>query len=130
MKTYTIDSPKGTHWRTVPCAAVDCPVSASGWETRVDETTPLGARQAAYIRNHAARPYKERIENGISVFVFPAGAECFTEHRERTGRPDLFIVRGGDWRGIIGQPKIHDRPEHWVEDFAEHQDTINQQLGR
>jgi len=129
MKTYGIAATQPGHWRTVSCAQTDCAVSASGWRTSVDEATPLGLRQAAYIRHRAGRAFQELREGTLTVFVFPPGEECFTEHRIRGDRPALYLVRGGDWRGIIGQPTIYDRPDQWVDDFATHQDRINHQLG-
>lgn len=125
MKTYSISAPQDSHWRSADCAEIGCKVSEAGFMVKVDEASNLGVRQAAYIRHKAGRPYKERREAGLTVFVFPPGSKCFQEHRVRVGRPELYIVRGGDWRGKIGQPRVHDSPEHWVEDFAEHQERLS-----
>lgn len=127
VKTYGITSPLDTHWVDASCADVSCDVQASGWQTFIDERTNLGERQAAYIRKLAGRPFTEhRNEHGVTVFTFPAGAECFQQHRRRVDRPEIFIVRGGDHRGNPrGDVTVHDRAEHWVEDFSEHQDALN-----
>jgi hypothetical protein len=40
-------------------------------------------------------------------------------------RPELYVVRGGDWRGNPrGEVRRHSGPDSWVNDFAEHQDRI------
>ncbi len=130
MKTYAIDSPKATHWRTVDCDEYGCATSAAGWQTVVDEATNLGQRQAHYIRQLAGRPYTVTNTNGLTVFLFPAGTECFQEHQVKVGRPDIFTVRGGDWRGIIGGTRTHDTPDNWVDDFAEHQDNLATRLNQ
>lgn len=127
MKSYLIASPRDTHTRAARCVEVDCDIQKSGWETFIDEGTALGQRQGYYIRKVAGRQFSEAPnENGITVFTFAAGSECFTEHRVSIDRPEIFAVRGGDWRGNPrGEPaRIHDRPEDWVEDFAEHQDAL------
>jgi hypothetical protein len=77
----------------------------------------------------AGRPFTERTEDGEIVFTFQPGTPCFrvSTHRVKTGRPELFIVRDGDWRGNpTGQHRRHTRPEFWVEDMSEHLDQIKQ----
>jgi len=128
-KTYAVDIPAGTHWQPVPCEAVDCEVQAAGWVTAVDETTQLGRRQAAYIRHQSGRPHTEtRGPGGATVFTFAPGTQCFTTHRERIDRPELYIVRGGDWRASTGIIRRHVSGVEWREDFAEHQATIADQI--
>lgn len=124
MKTYAIASPKGTHWRKASCDEVGCKPHANGWETKVDETTDLGRRQAHYIRRESRRPFKERREAGLTVFTFPAGTECFAGHQVRTDRPELFLVVGGDHRGNPRGERIEHTPENWVDDFATHQERL------
>ena len=85
-------------------------------------------RQAWYIRNQSGRRFTEDRDQapGLTVFVFEAGQTCFDagRHQTRLERPELYIVRGGDWRGHTGNERKHTRPEHWVEDFAEHQQQL------
>jgi hypothetical protein len=46
-------------------------------------------------------------------------------------RQPLLIVRDGDWRGNpTGRRRLHTKPEHWVEDFKEHQGKINDAIER
>lgn len=136
MKTYQVTSPLTTHFRETSCAEVDCPNHANGWVTAVDESTDLGARQASYIRRTCRpavapsapgmRRYTEtRTEAGWTAFRFDAGQECFGQHRLPLDRPEIYIVRGGDRRGNPrGERYLHHDAEGWVEDFAEHQDSL------
>ena len=66
------------------------------------------------------------------AFAFTEGQRCCgsAEHRVQY-KPALFVVRDGDWRGNpTGRTRTHVRPEDWVEDFAEHQDSISTTLKR
>lgn len=126
-KTYEILSPVDTHTRRASCAEVDCKPHQLGWITTVDESTELGQKQAFYIRRHSGRSFKELpgAAAGTVIFEFPPGEECFVEHRVPLEREPFYVVRGGDWRGNpTRERRQHDRPEHWVEDFADHQDKI------
>lgn len=148
-KTYQVASPLATHHRDATCVEVDCEQRRNGWRTVVDERTDLGMRQAAYIRSacrpeglvlaaghHAAvdgpRRYIETREGPMTVFTFAPGHECFATHRVPLERPELYVVRDGDWRGNPRGtgPRQHSRPELWLEDFAEHQDRIHTAIDR
>lgn len=133
VKTYTVAMPLQTHWRPATCAEVDCEAYLRGWRTIVDERTELGQRQAHYIRHDRSRRHNEsRMDpDGVTVFTFEAGQTCFREHRAQLGRPQRYIVRGGDWRGNPrGEFREHTRPDDFVDDFAEHQGKIATQLER
>ena len=69
---------------------------------------------------------------GLTVFTFEPGQDCFAQHRVPLERDPLFLVRGGDWRGNPTglQPYRHHRGEDWVDDFADHQDRIARQIER
>lgn len=126
-KTYQILSPLGTHFRDATCDEVECPHQAFGWRSVIDENTDLGQRQAYYIRENSGRKFtEERGEDGLRTFTFEAGQKCFTQHKVSLERPEIFMVRGGDWRGdpAGADPLIHKRPDDWVDDFATHQDNI------
>ncbi len=129
MKTYSVVAPTATHWRDATCEEVTCANHESGWRTKVDESTDLGMRQAAYIRKQSGRRYREeRDEVGLTVFTFEAGQRCVAQHRAPVGRPELFFVCDGDHRGNpTGNRRVHVRPEDWVEDFALHQDRLADQ---
>jgi hypothetical protein len=77
-------------------------------------------RQANYIGNHSGRAFKARLENMMVVFTFPAGQQCFTEHRVPLEREPLYVVRGGDHRGNPREERrVHPRGSLWVEDMQE-----------
>jgi hypothetical protein len=127
MKTFQIAAPLPTHWRPATCAETDCLAYLHGWQTSVDEATDLGQRQAHYIRHDRSRRHTERrAETGLTVFGFEPGQTCFTPHRLPSGRPERFLVTGGDWRGNPrGVPlREHTRPDFWVEEMAGNLDDI------
>lgn len=119
MQTYAIDAPPATHFRPATCAEAACIHREQGWKTIVDEATTLGQQQAAYIRRHAGRHFRESREGeGVTTFTFPAGQDCFREHRVRVDRPEIFSVSGGDYRGRTTSARI--LPAHgWVDDMQE-----------
>lgn len=130
-KTYAIRSPLATHTRPATCREVECGNHLRGWVTRVDVSTDLGQQQAKYIRDHAGRAYTiDRSGSGsVIAFTFAAGQECFAQHRVSLDRPEIFVVRDGDWRGNpTGNKRRHARPEHWVEDFSEHQHKLAREI--
>lgn len=132
MKTYEISAPVATHFRAASCAEVDCRHYLNGWQTMVDESSDLGQRQAYYIRKLAGRAFtEERNEGGLTIFTFEAGQTCFRvgDHRVSLGRPEIFRVWRGDWRGQLESAYRHTRPADWVDDFAEHQDRLARALG-
>jgi hypothetical protein len=128
-QTYRIASPLATHWRTGTCAEADCEQYENGWQSTIDETTVLGQRQAHYIRRESGRGFTERREGMLTVFAFTAGQQCFAEHKVPVGRPELYLVRDGDWRGNpTGRTRQHSDAQAWIDDFGEHQDTLADQM--
>ncbi|PRY35335.1 hypothetical protein [Umezawaea tangerina] len=124
MKTYSIQSPMATHTRPATCAEVDCPNYLRGWRIHVEAVGPELAHTA---RTAGARFREVQVSEGHTYLVFEAGQTCFgaSRHRIDIGRPQFFVVRGGDWRGNPrGEMRQHTKPEFWVEDFAEHQQTL------
>lgn len=123
-KTYSISRRLESHFRPAHCHEVDCPAYGNGWVTTVDEATPLGQKQAGYIRTQSGRWFTEtRTAQGLTEFRFPGGQTCFEQHYVSLEREPTYLVRGGDYRHYYGY-RTHDRPEWWVEDFAEHQDHL------
>lgn len=134
-------------WRVASCAEVGCQRRRDGWMTVCDEATDLGRRQAHYIRTWSERRFEvgsleiTDTEAGLgqrwspvarpdspTVFKFHAGQDCFEEHKVRTGRPGIYLVRNGDFRA---GPKVdrtvirrYDRDDQWVHDFACHQTRL------
>lgn len=123
-QTYSVTSPRDTTVRAA-CEQVDCWAWRNGWETTVDESTPLGQFQASYIRTQSGRTFREMHSAlGLTVFRFEPGQRCFTEHKTR---PEFYLVRGGDWRQNLGLIRRHTRPIDWVEDMGENLQTIADQ---
>jgi len=132
-KTYRIVSPQSTHFRPGTCAEADCEAYLNGWQSTIDEATVLGQQQAHYIRTQAGRGFTEhRTEAGLTVFTFEAGQKCFAgSHQVRLGRPELYLVADGDWRGNpTGRQRTHQTAADWVEDFGEHQLRLADQIER
>lgn len=124
-KTYGIDAPSDVSVKAA-CEQVGCAARLHGWETAIDEATDLGRRQAEYIRTRAGRTFREsRTGEGLTVFRFDAGQRCFAEHRTR---PEVYTVRGGDWRVDFGPIRTHTRSTDWVEDFGDHQARLAEQI--
>jgi hypothetical protein len=130
MKTYGIVAPPATHWRPASCDEVDCPNYLSGWITVLDEVAQ--AELVAAVRTSGRKPAAVRREGGRITFTFEAGTPCFkaSQHKVRLDRQEHYVVFPGDWRGAAGPTRRHQRPQDWVEDFAEHQDRLNSRLGR
>jgi hypothetical protein len=124
-KTYAIRSPLATHTRPATCVEVDCPNYLHGWRVHVEAVGPELAHAA---RTTGARFREQHVSEGHTYLVFEAGQICFgaSRHRIGVGRPQLFVVRDGDRRGNPrGTPvRQHTRPDFWVEDFAEHQQSL------
>ncbi|WP_432019915.1 hypothetical protein [Streptomyces sp. 1222.5] len=134
-KTYAIVAPKSTHWVDATCAQVDCAHHLNGWQSVIDETTELGQRQAHYIRKQSGRRFsEERRDGGLTAFTFDAGQECFNsaKHQRRLDRPELYVVRDGDFRGNPRgtATRQHANAADWVDDFATHQQGIADEIAK
>jgi hypothetical protein len=131
-KTYQISAPLSTHFRVATCQEVQCAAWIRGWTTVVDAATDLGGRQANYIRLKSGRHFTFTQAGTVVTFRFPPGQRCFREHQTRLDRAEIFVVRGGDWRGNPRgvEPRVHRRAADWVDDFAEHQDKLATRLAQ
>jgi hypothetical protein len=128
MQTYEISAPLSTHWRAATCAEVDCPHYLNGWST----TVLTGSADEALIKSSGRKTIRvERQADGFMRYVFGSGQPCFavTRHKVLLGRPELFILREGDWRWS-GAPRVFERPDQWVDHFADHQDKISEKVNR
>ncbi len=129
-KTYAVTTPPGEkYWVPATCEDVDCDAFLNGWVTRV----PFGAEMYAAVLGSGRKWITvETDAAGVTSFTFAPGTECFrsSTHRVKVGRPDLFVVRDGDWRGnpLGTRPRLHARPEDWVEDFSAHVQAINERI--
>ncbi len=130
-KTYSITAPISTHFRAATCEETNCPNLANGWASVIDESTDLGQKQAHYIRKQSGRKFIEtRNEAGLTRFEFASGQTCFTPHKVRLERPEIFRVRGGDYRGNPRNTPVvtHKNAEDWRDDFANHQAQLATRL--
>lgn len=131
VQTYAIRQPVQTHFRPGTCQEARCPNMQHGWKTVIDESTELGQAQAHYIRFESGRRFVREPVNsdGPVTYTFEAGQKCFAQHQISLEREPLFLVCGGDWRGNPrGETRQHTRPEDWVDEFANHQQTLADRL--
>ena len=131
LKSYVLLSPRDTTV-VAACPEVGCGHWKRGWETRVDEATTTGKMQAEYIRSgRSGREFRElpgRAADGKTVFRFAPWQRCFREHRTR---PEVGLVRGGDWSGNPrGEKRVYKTLANWQEDFGEHQGRLVQAIKR
>jgi hypothetical protein len=130
-RTYGAVVPRQTHTRAATCAEVECDAMAHGWITTVDVATPLGQRQANYIRLKSGRHFTATAMHNLVSFTFPAGQTCFAEHRVPLERPPVLYTRPGDWRSpdnfntrrIVG-------PSQWTDTICESFDDFADRMKR
>lgn len=125
-KTFQIVSPKKTHLVKATCEEAECASYKNGWRMKLDLGTPLGQQQAHYIKHISGRSYKVIDQrDGLVVLEFSGGQPCFTQHEVRNELPEIFRIKGGDFRGNpLGTPTRTTKPELWIEEFAENQAKI------
>jgi len=128
-RTFQVLAPFSTHFRPATCAEIDCPAYLNGWNTVIDESADLGKTQAHYIRNQSGRRYTEVREAALTTFTFEAGQECFREHQARMDRPEIYLVKDGDWR-MSQNPRRHANADDWLDDFSNHQDQLKTRMER
>jgi hypothetical protein len=126
-KTFSISKPRATHTRPATCAEVQCDHHVNGWKNKVALTDEVSL---AWIKASRYGYHQESINEGFVTYKFHAGQICFCtncqNHTVSLDRPELYVVRGGDWRGDPRheKPRVHTRPEHWVEDMQENLDKV------
>lgn len=127
VQTFQVVAPKSTHTVRVSCEQYECAQYARGWRMKIDLNTDLGQKQAHYIKHQSGRSYKVvGQQDGMVELEFKGGQPCFAEHRVRNDLPEVYRVKGGDFRGnpLKTPTRVHKKPEFWVEEFAENQDRI------
>ncbi|SEO83536.1 hypothetical protein [Actinacidiphila rubida] len=124
-KSFVISQPLATHWRPATCEEVNCADHANGWKVRVEG---LPAQMLHDARTSGRRYSELPVAEGETWLIFEAGQPCFraSQHRAPLSRPPLYLVRDGDHRGNPRgtRARLHQRPESWRDDFAEHQQTL------
>ncbi len=133
MQTYRISRPAATHTRPATCAEVECPDFVKGYTVHL----PRGDDRIALLREAAAgrvdglkRSMRDVTSIDSADQVFLMGGPCLkaTQHRAPVDRPEIYVVRGGDWRTNLGLIRKHSRPEHWVEDMQETFDAVRRRV--
>jgi hypothetical protein len=117
-RDYLVRMPRDTTVRAA-CEDVGCENWQYGWDCLIDEDTPLGIAQAAYIRRDCGRVFTEmKAPDGLTVFRFQPRQRCFTEHRTRPAR--LLVRSGGQYREHVSFSDI-------AEDYTEHVGRLAEQ---
>lgn len=129
-QTFQIAVPLETHWRPATCEEVDCEQYRNGWRVRVQG---LSESDVYAIANSGRKFTRLDVAETETWLVFEPGQSCFraSEHRLPLGRPELFVVRDGDWRGNpTGNVYQHKRAEDWVDQFSVNQGKIAEAIER
>lgn len=128
-QTWQIARPRSTHFRPATCAEVECDPHVHGWVTIVPASSDL----EGIVRTSGRAFTEERQDGGLVAFTFPSGQRCFQAdmHTVPLGRPELYVVRDGDWRGNPRgtRPKRYDQAYQWVDDMACHLDRLDDLRG-
>lgn len=136
MQTYRVASPISTHTRPATCEEVGCPQFLRGWVTKVPIGSPEHQMMKQILSRHSPDKLRREAKDITSIgspnaeYLFPPGTPCFkaSTHRKSLDRPEMYLVRGGDWRGNTGLIRRHTRPEHWVEDSQESFDKLRRAI--
>jgi len=134
-QTFEIKTPKGPQFeRPATCEEVNCDAWRNGWITRVPAASEL--EHTVRLARHQHPWLTEHVDGAELVFTFAPGIPCFraSQHRlpVRPDLPQMFLVKDGDWRGNPRgtQPRIHQRPEDWVEHAQEVTESVKQRIER
>jgi hypothetical protein len=120
-RTFQIAAPRASHYRAASCEEYGCLDWRNGFEVHVQQLNDV---QRTVIRKR----YRFTVEDrGLDQtwWRIAAGQPCFraSDHAVPVGRPALFVVRRGDhrWSEVT---RVHQRPEDWRDDAAEHTNRI------
>ena len=97
------------------CEEVDCRQYVMGWQTHCNIGSELGRKQVEYLRSgQSGRRFTERMDvEGIVVFSFSPGQQCFTTHTKKIEDKGHLLLRESN-----GQRQILE-PDRWMWDFNE-----------
>ncbi len=129
MRTFSIRAPLTTHFRKATCEEANCQHYLEGWRSIVPADSP----QADYIRRGSGRRFTEgRNSPGLAEFTFEPGQDCFASdtHRVAIDRPEIFVMRDGDWRGNPTGRSMRLPAQSWVDAFGENLETVRDQHER
>lgn len=145
--TYGVVMPKATHTRAGKCEEMEiictsiskgsdgseqfCPEKhcghwAHGWATMLDVSTDLGQRQARYIIDRSGRHWKAKQDGAKVVFTFPAGQQCFVDHRIPLEREPLFTFKHSHL--ITGERAAVINGREWLDRFGQNQLNLKDQI--
>lgn len=105
--SFLVRQPRATHTRPATCEEYQCPARLRGWESVLNEGDAKQAEAARWIRKASHREFVEtRREDGMTVFTFTPGQDCFASgrHRVLNDRPAALLIARGDYRDM-------DRPQ-------------------
>ena len=125
--TYSVHTPLATHWRKATCEEVNCPQYLNGWGLRIEQVT---ARDV-YTAEHSGRKFRRvQVGPGETWLVFEAGQPCFraSAHRKKIERPELFVLRRGDFRAPGDPVKLG--ASSWLDSFGENQENLSAAIER
>jgi len=124
-RSFEVHQPVRTHYRDATCKEVECQHYLAGWVSQLDSATPEGRRWIAAVRS-SGRRFTVALAGTVHAFSFPAGQRCFqAPHKVPVGRPEIYVVRDGDWRGNpTGRVDKNVRPGEFVERMAENLDVL------
>ena len=121
-RDYIVRMPRDVFVRAA-CEDVGCEQWQYGWDSLIDENTPLGKAQAEYIRAKSGRTFREmRAPDGLTVFRFDPRQRCFAEHRTR---PASWLVTAGPQ--VVSR---HSDMSGWIDDLDHHVDRLHEQVKR
>ena len=98
------------HWREATCEEVGCINYMTGWRTIL----PVGDMGNIDFIRRSGLDFREEREDGLIVFAFAPGQECFTgqagEHRVAVGRDPILTKN----RRVM-------EPLEWMDNWNDHQ---------
>jgi hypothetical protein len=139
---------------TCTCEQAGCDKFRNGWRVALDESIPIAAHRARYLRTVSRRRHVETREaETVAVFTFEPGVPCFSDHRDARGRAvfeavfhrrqvrdTLHLVSAGHSVAVgeqinaTGRPdrivRTHTRPQDWAEHAAESWNRMAQAINR
>ena len=87
---YVLNRPRD-HWREVSCLEIGCVNYAMGWKTIL----PVDDIANIEMVRRSNMGFREEREDGLVVFIFSPGQECFTGqgggHRVAVGRDPILM---------------------------------------
>jgi hypothetical protein len=128
-RTFEIRSPLTTHYRPATCAEAECEHYLNGWRVRVEG---LSQEHLHAARTAGRRFVEQQVTEGETWLIYEPGQPCFaaTRHVVAVGRPEIYLSRGGDWRGATTGPLTHSGPDAWLDEFQTNQDALTTRIDR